>query len=261
MNGVNIPVSGLVFGLLLVLPTLLLIAYFKLGFGKQLLVAVGRMLLQLGLVAFYLKYIFLLDNLWVNLVYVLLMVFFAAVSGIKSASLRLGRLLFPTFLAMLLPTLITLLFFNGAIIQITPVWKAEILIPIAGLMLGNTLKSNIVALKTFFMLARKEQKIYLFLLGNGASKKEAARPFLKEAIRTAMAPNLATMATIGLVSLPGVMTGQILGGSDPVLAVKYQIMVMVAIFFNSLLSNILQLLFVLRQGFDERDQLISEIEN
>jgi len=93
------------------------------------------------------------------------------------------------------------------------------------------------------------------LLANGATKQEAARPFLKEAIRTAMAPNLATMATIGLVSLPGVMTGQILGGSDPILAVKYQIMVMVIIFFNSIFSNVLQLHFAVRQGFDENDQL------
>lgn len=255
MNAATIPISGLVFGLLLIAPSILLIWWFKLGINKQLLVSVVRMLVQLSFVALYLKYIFLLDHILVNLAYILLMVLFAAHSGIRSSSLRLKKLLVPTFIAMLLPTLLTLLYFNWAIVQLEHIFQADVLIPVAGLMLGNTLKSNIVALKTFFNSIRKEEKTYCFLLGNGASKQEAARPFMKEAIRMAMAPNLATMATVGLVSLPGVMTGQILGGSDPVLAVKYQIMVMVIIFFNSLLSNVLQLFFAVRQGFTKSDQL------
>lgn len=255
MNAANISISGLLLGLLLIVPSMLIIWRFRLGFNKQLIISVLRMLIQLTFVALYLKYIFLLDHILVNLAYILAMVMFAAHSGIRNSSLRLKKLLLPTFLSMLLPTIATLLYFNWAIVQIDNIFQADILIPIAGLMLGNTLKSNIVALKSFFNMARKEEKTYLFLLANGASKQEAARPFLKEAIRTAMAPNLATMATIGLVSLPGVMTGQILGGSDPVLAVKYQIMVMVIIFFNSLLSNILQLLFAIRQGFNKSDQL------
>ncbi|MGQ7868187.1 ABC transporter permease [Sunxiuqinia sp. sy24] len=255
MNAATIPISGLVFGLLLIAPSILLIWWFRLGINKRLIISVIRMLVQLSFVALYLKYIFLLDHILVSLGYILLMVLFAAHSGIRSSSLRLKKLLIPTFMAMFLPTILTLLYFNWAIVQLDHIFQADVLIPIAGLMLGNTLKSNIVALKTFFNSASKEEKTYLFLLANGASKQEAARPFMKEAIRTAMAPNLATMATIGLVSLPGMMTGQILGGSDPVLAVKYQIMVMVIIFFNSILSNILQLLFVIRQGFDKRDQL------
>ncbi len=259
MNAADISISGLLLGLLLIAPTLLIIWRLKLGFNQKLLVAVGRMLIQLGFVGVYLKYIFLLDNAFVNLAYILLMVLFAALSGIRNSSLRLKKLLFPTFTAMLLPTLFTIFYFNLAIVQIDHIFQANILIPIAGLMLGNTLKTNIVALKSFFNIAQKEEKTYLFLLANGATKNEAARPFLKEAIRTAMAPNLATMATVGLVSLPGVMTGQILGGSDPMLAVKYQIMVMIIIFFNSLLSNILQLLFAIRNGFDNRDQLNKEL--
>ena len=259
MNAANISISGLLLGLLLIAPTMLIIWQLRLGFNKKLGIAVLRMLIQLGFVAVYLKYIFLLDNAFVNLAYVFLMVLFAALSGIRNSSLRLKKLLLPTFISMLAPTLLTLFYFNLAIVQLDDLFKADVLIPVAGLMLGNTLKSNIVALKTFFNMARKEEKTYLYLLANGANRQEAARPFMKEAIRTAMAPNLATIATVGLVSLPGVMTGQILGGSDPMLAVKYQIMVMVIIFFNSILSNVLQLFFAVRQGFDERDQLDKSI--
>ncbi|WP_423130549.1 ABC transporter permease [Gaoshiqia sp. Z1-71] len=255
MNAADISVSGLVFGLLLIAPTMLLVWRLRLGFNKSLVISVARMLVQLGFVAVYLKYIFLLNHVLINFAYVLVMILIAAFSGIRNSSLRLKKLLVPTFVSMLIPTLFTLLYFNAVIAQLPNVFQADVMIPIAGLMLGNVLKTNIVALKSFFQMARKEEKIYLFLLAAGASRQEAARPFMKEAIRTAMAPNLASMATVGLVSLPGVMTGQILGGSDPVLAVKYQIMVMIIIFFTSIFSNVLQLFFAVRQGFDQHDKL------
>ncbi|WP_163709651.1 ABC transporter permease [Mangrovibacterium lignilyticum] len=259
MNTPLISTSGILAGLLLLVPVVLLVWKLKLGFNRKLLISVARMLVQLGLVAVYLIYIFKLDNVFINLAYVFMMVFFAALSGIKNSALRLKRFLTPTFLAMLIPTIFTLMYFNLAIVQIENLTRADILIPICGLLLGNILRSNIVALKTFFTLAVKEEKVYLYLLATGASRSEALRPFFKEAVRTAMAPNIATMATAGLVSLPGVMTGQILGGSDPALAVKYQIMVMLIIFFTGLLSIILQLLFASSQGFDKNDRLDKRI--
>ncbi len=259
MNAIDISISGLLFGLLMVAPCLILIWQLRLGLNKQFSIAVIRMLIQLGFVAVYLKYIFLLNNAFVNIAYVVLMVLIAAFSAIRTSNLNVKKLWFPTFLSMLFPSIFTLFYFNQSIVKLDNVFQAEILIPVAGLMLGNTLKSNIVALKTFFNQAQKENKTYLYLLANGANRMEAARPFIKESIRTAMAPNIATMATVGLVSLPGVMTGQILGGSDPVLAVKYQVMVMIIIFFNSLLSNLLQLFLVVKKGYDKQDRLEKRI--
>ncbi len=259
MDAIDISVSGVVFGLLLVVPSMLLVWKFRLGFNKRLIISVARMLVQLGFVAVYLKYIFLFDNAFVNIAYVCMMVFFAAFSGIKNSGLRLKKLLFQTVVSMLIPTMFTLLYFNFAVVQLDNIFKADMLIPIGGLMLGNILKSNIVALKTFFNSARKEENTYFYLLAAGATKTEAAHPFLKEAIRMAMAPNIASMATVGLVSLPGVMTGQILGGADPVLSVKYQVMVMIVIFATALFSNLIQLLFAVRYGFDEHDKLKKEL--
>ncbi|HKJ41143.1 MAG TPA: ABC transporter permease, partial [Sunxiuqinia sp.] len=158
MNAANISISGLVLGLLLIAPTMLIVWQLRLGFNKRMAISVLRMLVQLSFVAVYLKYIFKLDNAFINITYVFLMVIFAALSGIRNSSLRLKKLLLPTFISMLIPTLVTLFYFNLAIVQIDHIFKADILIPIAGLMLGNTLKSNIVALKTFFNLAQKEEK-------------------------------------------------------------------------------------------------------
>ncbi len=254
MNTPNIDISGLLAGLVLLVPVIYLVWKLQLGFNKKFLIAVVRMALQLGFVAFYLVYIFKLDSIIINLADLCMMVFFAALSGIKNSSLRLRRFLWPTFLSMLVPTLLTLIYFNWAVVQLDAIFRAELFIPIGGLMLGNILKSNIVALKTFFNQAKSQEKTYLFLLSAGATRNEALRPFLKNAIKTAMAPNMATMATAGLVSLPGVMTGQILGGSDPVLAVKYQIMVMLMIFMTGFCSILIQLYFAARTCFDETDK-------
>jgi len=255
MNTPIINTGGVLAGLLLLVPVVVVIWKLKLGFNKSLLISVARMLVQLGFVAVYLIYIFKLDNILINLVYVCMMVFFAALSGIKNSSLHWRQFLLPTFISMLVPTLITLIYFNLTVVQISDLFRANMFIPVAGLMLGNILKSNIVALKTFFNLVKRQEKVYQYLLAAGATRKEALQPFFKEAIQTAMAPNLATMATAGLVSLPGVMTGQILGGSDPALAVKYQIMVMIIIFFTGLFSIILQLMLAIQQSFDKNDQL------
>lgn len=254
MNTPNISISGIVAGLLLLVPVVLVVWKLKLGLNKKLLLAVGRMLVQLGFVAVYLIYIFKLDNPLINIAYVFMMVFFAALSGIKNSAMRLRSFLWSTFLAMLLPTLFTMLYFNLFITQLSNILQANIFIPITGMMLGNILRSNIVALKSFFNQVQTQEKVYQYLLATGASRREALQPFFKEAVRTAMAPNMATMATAGLVSLPGVMTGQIIGGSDPSLAVKYQIMVMVIIFFTGLSSILLQLFFAIRQCFDKHDQ-------
>ena len=250
----HIGIIGVFAGLLLILPAVLLVWKLKLGFNRELIVGAGRMLIQLGFVGLYLSYIFKLDNAFVNIAYLLMMVFFAALSGIKNSSLRLKRFLWQTFVAMLLPVFFTLIYFNLTVVQIPNIFRADIMIPIGGMMLGNILKSNIVALKTFFNMVKREERVYLYLLAAGANRNEALRPFLKEAVKTAMAPNIATMATAGLVSLPGMMTGQIIGGSDPALAVKYQIMIMLMIFFTGLVSILIQLYFAIKQGFDGSDR-------
>lgn len=254
MNTPHISILGAAAGLLLILPAVLLVWKLKLGFNRQLTTGVGRMVIQLSFVGLYLIYIFKLDSILINIAYLGMMVFFAALSGIKNSSLRLKRFLLQTFLAMLFPTFFTLFYFNLLVVQIPNIFRADIMIPIGGMMLGNILKSNIVALKTFFTLVKREEKVYLYLLATGATRNEALRPFFKEAVRTAMAPNLAMMATAGLVSLPGMMTGQIIGGSDPALAVKYQIMLMVMIFFTGLVSILIQLYFAVKQGFDSNDR-------
>ena len=105
----------------------------------------------------------------------------------------------------------------------------------------------------------KNETTFLSYLLMGATLKEAVHPFMREAIRTSLAPTIATMMTIGIVSLPGMMTGQILGGSFPLVAIKYQIMIMIGIFTSLVLSMVTSLYLSLPFAFDRMLMLKSEI--
>ena len=115
-------------------------------------------------------------------------------------------------------------------LQPTPTLSAQYLIPIAGMLLGNSLSGNIIALQRLSSAFDERIAEYEGALALGATPKQASEGFIQDSLQTALAPILATMATTGLVTLPGMMTGQILAGADPVIAIKYQIMIMIAIF-------------------------------
>ncbi|EKM31643.1 hypothetical protein VCHENC02_2736, partial [Vibrio harveyi] len=111
-----------------------------------------------------------------------------------------------------------------------PFYNAQYMIPLAGMLLGNSLSSNIVALQNLFTAFEQRKSEYEAAISLGAAPRYASFPFLQEALRKSLAPILASMATTGLVTLPGMMTGQILGGASPMVAIKYQLVIMLAIF-------------------------------
>ena len=86
-------------------------------------------------------------------------------------------------------------------------------------------------------------------LAQGALLHEAIRPHMRKACQAALAPTVATMATIGLVSLPGMMTGVILGGASPAIAIKYQIVIMICIFSGTAITVALGLWLTAKRGF------------
>jgi len=106
---------------------------------------------------------------------------------------------------------------------------------------------------------KKNEREYLYSLSLFNNRTQALKPWFKESLVAAINPTLASMATIGLVSLPGMMTGQILGGSIPIVAIKYQIAIMGCIFYTEYFSVILSILFSLKTGFNAFDVLKTNI--
>jgi putative ABC transport system permease protein len=153
------------------------------------------------------------------------------------------------FAALLAGVLVPLLYLVFFVLQAAAGLDAQYLVPICGMILGNCLRACIIGLQTFYEGLGRHEKVYLLELSQGASLREALFPFVGEACRAALAPTIATMATIGLVALPGMMTGVILGGGNPMTAIKYQIVIMLAIFCGTALAVVLAIILTMSRNF------------
>lgn len=249
MKTLDISTISLLQGFLLLAIPLVISFYVKLGIVKRSLIGIVRMAGQLILIGFFLEYLFRWDLAWVNVLWVLGMLVFASLSVVRSSDLKLRVMFFPVFLAILITAGLMLFYYNFVILDMKNIFQARYFIVIGGMMLGNSLKSNIVTLSSFYAGMKTGRERYLFHLGMGATVREAVMPVFRRALNTAIAPTIATMATMGLVFIPGMMTGQILGGASAMTSVKYQITIMITIFSSSMLSAFLGLLFSLRRAF------------
>ncbi|MBN2431112.1 MAG: ABC transporter permease [Acidobacteria bacterium] len=238
---IDIGYMALAAGYLLLIIPILLILYYRVKLLKNLLVSILRMTVQLLLVGFYLQFIFQLNLWWLNLLWLLVMVVAADLSIIHSAGVTVQKFIFPLFVAVLAGTAIPLAFFLCVILQLPYLFEAQYFIPIAGMIMGNCLRASIIGLSDFFHSIHKEEKAYQLLLAQGASLQEAVLPYIRRAYQAALNPTIASMATIGLVALPGMMTGIIMGGASPMTAIKYQIAIMIAIFVGTALTVLLSI--------------------
>lgn len=232
----------------------------KLGLGKEASISIIRMIIQLFLVGVYLEYLFTLNSLWVNLLWLFAMILIGASSIVEKSRLSKQLLLAPVAFSLAVTCVPIVLFICFFIIKPTPLFNAQYLIPIAGMLLGNSLSSNIVALQNLFGAFETQKSEYEAAIALGASPKYAAAPFVRNAIQKAMYPIMASMATTGLVTLPGMMTGQILGGASPMIAIKYQLMIMLAIFVIMSCSLTLALQLSLKVCLTKEGRVLAQIQ-
>ncbi|KAB0464213.1 ABC transporter permease [Vibrio kanaloae] len=249
----------LLFSLLLILPVAIN-QKLRLGLGKEATIIITRMVVQLFLVGLYLEYLFTLNSLWINLLWLLVMIIVGAISIVEKSKLPKNLLLAPVIVSLTVTCVPIVLFICFFIIQPTPVFNAQYLIPIAGMLLGNSLSSNIVALQNLFGAFETQKSEYEAAIALGASPTYAAAPFVRNAIQKAMSPIMASMATTGLVTLPGMMTGQILGGASPMIAIKYQLMIMLAIFVMMSCSLALALHLSLKTTLTKEGQVLAQVK-
>ncbi|NLX25318.1 MAG: iron export ABC transporter permease subunit FetB [Lentisphaerae bacterium] len=239
---------------LMVVP-LAIFFYLQLGLIRDTLEAMLRMTVQLILVGLYLKYIFQWNNPLVSLAWVAVMMIVANTSTLKKAGLRCRLLFWRTLASIAGSTLLTSGWFIVVSIRPDPIYEARYLVPITGMILGNCLRSNVLSLERFYSGIRKNEEEFTTYLMLGATLREAVRPYLRDALKAALNPSIATMATMGIVSLPGMMTGQILGGALPVEAIKYQIGIMFCIFTSTAVAALTNILLSLPAAFDDHQRL------
>lgn len=245
--------------LLFLIPILYLNTRLKLVINKTLITSIVRMCVQLGFVGVYLEFLFKFNSPLLNSVYLLIMISIACQSIIRSCNLKFQLFFVPLFFSLLIPFVVILFFFNAVVVRIDNLFEAKYLIPIGGMLLGNSLRSIIIGLSNFYTGIQKDEKVYLYSISLFNNRMQALKPYFLQSFSAAIAPIIASMATIGLVSLPGMMTGQILGGSIPAVAIKYQIAIMFSIFYIEYFSTMLAVIFSLKVGFNELDVLNQDI--
>jgi putative ABC transport system permease protein len=249
MGAIDIGYGGLAASYALLLLPLAAILWLRVPLLGDTVVAIVRMTVQLLFVGFYLQVLFELDNPWVTALWLAVMLTVADLSILRGCGLRLRRFAVPVFASLALGTAVPLLFFTAVLLRRPNLMEAQYAIPIAGMILGNCLRADIIGVRSFYQALRASNQAYVQTLARGATLREAVRPYLRGAFRDAIAPTVATMATIGLVSLPGMMTGVILGGTSPVVAIKYQIAIMIAIFSGTALTVVTAILLTLPVSF------------
>jgi len=198
-----------------------------LGLHRQLAVAACRCVLQLSLLGVLLKPIFALgaDRWWVVACYGAFMVCVAALEAAGRPAHGYRGLFRDVALAVGGSSVLTILYAALVILRLRPVWSPGYVIPIFGMILGNTVTGVSVGLNAALEeLASGGDRVER-LLALGASRREATRALVGRAVRAAMTPTINGMNVVGLVSIPGMMSGQILGGSDAGTAARYQMMV------------------------------------
>jgi len=259
MAAVDISIFSLIIAILLFSIPIVLSRVYRIGLIKSLLYSAIRMSIQLVLIGFFLKYLFVWNNTILNIAWLGLMILVAVFSVIRSSSMKTNKVLIPAYISFSLATFGIVLFLNIVVIRLDYVFDARYLIVLGGMLLGNSLRGNIIGITAFYTNIKKDRKKFLYTLSLGASFNEAIFPYLRESIQLALKPTFASMATMGIVALPGMMTGVILGGTSLELAIKYQIMIMIGIVTSTITSILLTILMTLPVCFSKYGTLNQDI--
>lgn len=224
----------------------------KLGLDNEIITSILRAIVQLLIVGYVLDIVFGINNPFLIMILILIMCLNASLNVIKRGK-NIKNVFIISFISIFSGSFVTLaiLIFSG-VINFTP----EEVIPISGMIISNAMVAiglSYRSLTTSFELRRSEVETKLSL---GASIKESSKDILRESIKVAITPTIDSAKTLGIVSLPGMMTGLILGGSSPIMAVKFQIMVTFMIISSSSIATLMSTYLAYKSFYNTRCQLI-----
>ena len=246
--------------LLAALPLAALAAVFawqRLGLSRTMLIGAVRTLVQLALVGAVLKGVFQNAHpVWtVSFSLVMLAAGTWEVSRRQhrrfAAGWTVGFAVLGLFTAGFTVTVFALL----ALVGVSPWWAPQYAIPLLGMILGNTMTGIALGMDTLTQNAWKQRAVIENRLALGQTAAEAMAELRRESVRTAMTPIINSLAVCGVVSLPGMMTGQILAGSEPLAAVRYQMMIMYLIAAGAGFGSLLTIQLSVWRLFDGRERL------
>lgn len=231
-------------------------AWERLGLEWTLAIATARTLLQLLVVGYILAFVFALNNPWAVLALLLVMLTIAAIVARNRIGKKIPRVLPLVWGSIFISTVLTLGYTTLLVIQPPSWYEPQYLIPLAGIVLGNSMNGAAISgerLVSTINASRLEIETHLSL---GATPQQAVNQYRKDAIKAGLIPTINSMMVVGIVTLPGIITGQLLSGVDPLAAASYQILIMFMLAFTNLVTTILVTQGLYRQVFNAAAQLL-----
>ena len=221
----------------------------KLDLERKLAWAAVRTVVQLLAIGYVLGWVFQFDRWFVVLPLMIAMTLIAGFAGAQRGARTYAGQRADSIASIWISSWLVAAVGLFVVIRIRPWYEPQYAIPILGMILGNTLTGVSLGIErmTEELTARRDHVDMALALG--ATRWEAAQAPARQAVRAGMIPTLNQMAVVGIVSLPGMMTGQVLAGQSPLQAVRYQIVIMFLIAASSALGTVLAVLLTYRRLF------------
>jgi len=252
---IKLDLTDLVWGLGMIAIAIGISSWQRLGLELPLAHATLRTVVQLLGVGYILAIIFELKNAIAVLGVLMVMLTIATITARNRIGKKIPQLLFVVFGSIFFSTALTLTYTNLLIIQPETWYEPQYLIPLAGIVLGNSMNGAAIAgerLVSSISSSRLEIETHLSL---GATPQQAVTAYRKDAVRAGLIPTLNQMMVVGVVTLPGMITGQLLSGVKPLEAASYQILIMLMLAFTNLITTVLVTQGLTRQFFNTQAQL------
>lgn len=250
----TIDIWGLLVALLMVCAAAGLAASMRLKVSSSLLISALRSLLQLLAMGFVLEWV-IRQNSWIIVICLVALMILAAVQITLSRATGIPKgLALPVLETLAITTILMVALVSGAIIRPKPWYAPQVVIPITGMMLGNIVGATAVGLTRFYESMRSRRDEIESMLALGATPWEASRPSVLSSVRLGLTPTIATLASSGIVMIPGMMAGQVIAGLNPLNAAIYQFVILAAMTSLTLVSTALILRLVYRTCFTKDDQ-------
>ncbi len=253
---IELDLVDLAFALAMITLAIGLSRWQKLALEGQLMMAAVRSLLQLTVVGYVLAFVFTLDNPWAVVAILVVMLTIAAIVTRNRIGKKIPHLLWVVWASLLTSTTLVMGYTIMLIVEPPRWYEPQYLIPLAGMVLGSTINGASLAgerLVSAINSNRLEIETHLCL---GATPQQAIVKYRQEAIRTGLIPLLNQMMVVGLVSLPGMFTGQVLAGADPLNAVSYQLLILFMLALANTLTTSLITRGIYQRFFNQHSQLL-----
>lgn len=234
---------------------LIIVRIKKIPREKLIVISAIRMTLQLVLVGYVLIYIFKYPHPLLTLVIITIMLAFAVFNVYqrtkKSMHFSMKKMI---ALAMLSGVSVSLAYFILVVLNLDPWYEPRFFIPIGGMIIGKTMTGISLGVNNLLYGMKEQKEKVEAALMLGATPKEASKTIINQAFDAAMLPTINAMVGMGIVFLPGMMTGQIIAGASPLVAVKYQIAVMLGVAGTVSITVVIFLHLAYKTFFNDRKQ-------